>query len=258
MKKILDYLELLDFSKAEAKLYLSLLEKGPLTIAELAKLTDINRTAVYVYISSLTDKGVIAEAMIKTRRKIVATDPAHLSYLIEKKLETIKSVELKLPDILNTINHTFPKTSNEIHVDVTYYKGKKGLDLVYEEALSKTDLRVYANLTEMIKIFLSMDFAMFEDALKNNKKLRIFEIINDHPDAVKKYNLEETAQNGKYFYKFFPANFGLTSTTFIYDNKVAILNIKDEISVVVLHNSEYYNNSKKLFDFIWKSLPEPK
>jgi hypothetical protein len=49
---------------------------------------------------------------------------------------------------------------------------------------------------------------------------------------------------------------GLSSGTFIYDNKVAIFNVKQEISGIVLHNTDYYNNSKKLFDFIWQLFPE--
>lgn len=43
----------------------------------------------------------------------------------------------------------------------------------------------------------------------------------------------------------------------IFDGKVAIINVRDKITGVVIHNIDYYNNSKELFDYIWNTLPEP-
>lgn len=43
----------------------------------------------------------------------------------------------------------------------------------------------------------------------------------------------------------------------IYDGKVSIINIKDKNNIegVVLCNQDYYNNSKQLFDLLWRMLP---
>ncbi|MBU3978446.1 helix-turn-helix domain-containing protein, partial [Patescibacteria group bacterium] len=78
MKKILDYLKQLDFSEIEAKLYLTLLESGQMSVAELAQVININRTAAYTHIYSLLDKGVIVEAMIGSRKKFIAIEPERL------------------------------------------------------------------------------------------------------------------------------------------------------------------------------------
>ena len=254
MKQVLDYLEQLDFSKIEAKLYLKLLELGPMTVAELALVININRTAAYSYIYSLLNKGVIAEVMIGSRKQLVAIDPERLAYLIEKKQESLKVMQNKLPGILTVINSSFIRDKNKEKVEVKYYKGINGIKQIYDDALSGSELRLYATLSEVGTLFPNNP-NLFENALSRNTKLRIFEIYGDSIEIIKKFSY--TTKNNRYLYKFMPTEVRLdSSANFIYDNKVAIINVKNRLSGIVFHNNEYYNNSKKLFDFIWKVLPE--
>lgn len=257
MKSILNYLNHLGFSDTEAKLYLLLLKSGPLTVAQLAEAAKINRTATYSYISSLLEKGIIAKVK-GSSNKIAANPPEHLQYLVEQKITSVMTLKETLPNIITSLNISFPPIKNPPNSKMKYYKGRPGLDTIYKEAFQTKELRVYANLAETVEFLFPKDFNIFEEALARNKKLKIFEIIGDSPEAVTQFNLSGTAKNGRYFYKFMPANIGLTSGTLIYDNKVAILNIKNEISGIVLTNTDYYNNSKQLFDLLWQFLPEPK
>jgi sugar-specific transcriptional regulator TrmB len=257
MKKIVEYLEELQFSEIEAKLYLSLLKNGPLTVAELAKVTGINRSAAYSHISSLIEKGVIAEVKKQSSKKLVANDPEQLKYLIEDKLASVKALERRFPDILRTINVSLAQSKQEEKVDVKYYEGRKGIEHIISEVLKTKSLRVYANLAESANFFLPSEFDIYERALVRNKSLKIYELVGDSPNIANQYNLDGTAKTGRYHYKFLPADIDLMGVTFIYDNKVAILNVKNEPWGVIFHNTDYYNNSKKLFDFMWKMLPNP-
>jgi hypothetical protein len=99
---------------------------------------------------------------------------------------------------------------------------------------------------------------MFEDALKQNPDLKIYEIVADTPGTVEQYTLEETAETRRYFFRFIPNHVGLTSPgILLYDNKVAIINGRDKLEMVILYNIDYYMNSKRLFEFIWSVLPDP-
>ena len=62
MKNLLNYLEKLDLSKKDIKIYIKLLELGPLTVTELADLLRFNRTALYPRIKFLLQKGLILES----------------------------------------------------------------------------------------------------------------------------------------------------------------------------------------------------
>ena len=65
MNKILiDYLERLELTDIEAKLYTGLLESGEITVRELARKTGIGRTSAYPYIALLIEKGLIVK-MVK-------------------------------------------------------------------------------------------------------------------------------------------------------------------------------------------------
>src|SRR6266581_674039 len=110
MKKILDYLEQLDLSEIEAKLYLALLESGSISVRELAELIGIKRTTVYAHIDLLIEKGLVTK-VVKGSHKQVAANPANesLQYLAEKKLDSAKKAHGKLPDILKTINTELPE-----------------------------------------------------------------------------------------------------------------------------------------------------
>ena len=103
MKKVLDYLEQLEFSKIEADLYLLLLKSGLSTVADLAQAAHINRTAAYGYIHSLLQKGVIAKVKGSVN-KIVANPPEHLRYLVEQKANSVKSLEMEL------LGYAYPNT----------------------------------------------------------------------------------------------------------------------------------------------------
>ena len=256
MKKILEYLEQLDFSAIEAKIYLTLLKTGPLTVQELAKKTGINRTATYSHLNTLLEKGVLIEVMRQSRKKLTAVEPEQLNYLIERKFDKVKALKSQFPEIINSINTSFIQTNDEHNVDVKYYKGKTGIKAMFDEALNAKELRSYANLAQLADVLSADDLTMFDKAIAENKRIKIWELIADTPDVIKHFGLEETAKSKRYIFKFIPESVGLASACImLYDDRVAIFNVRKDVSGIVLHNKDYYLNSKKLFDFMWSMLP---
>ncbi len=250
--KIIDYLKQLDLADIEAKLYLTLLNTGPVSVRDLAKTTGIKRTTSYLYIDQLVDKGLAMKIVKNSKKQVAATDPKQIHYLIEKKLETTKSLQKAFPDILKTLSATHQQSS-PVEAEIKYFKGVPSILRIYQEALNSKELCVYATLSELAP-FITPD--IFEKGLKHNPKLKIYEIYGDSKENIKKFSY--TANSNRYFYKFMPTNVELTAPgIFHYDNKVAIINVKGKHSVTVLHDKDYYINSRKLFNFIWSLLPEP-
>ncbi|MEK7570729.1 MAG: helix-turn-helix domain-containing protein [Patescibacteria group bacterium] len=256
MKKILDYLGELEFSNVEAQIYLALLEKGSLTVAELAQEVKINRTAAYPSINRLRERGVLAEDIKGPQKKFIASEPERLYYFIEKKRDTIKSLERRFPDIIQTIT-TAPQTQQTDDVKVVSYKGEVGVKKIYKEALGFDELRSYVKLEKSTSV-LGDNVQLFNTAFARNPRLRVKEIYYKLP-LEKMSVIQKVAQNKHYHYKFMLKKLNLTSgDTLIYDGKVAIIDYSNKINTVVLYNKNYYQNAKELFDFIWDMLPEPK
>src|SRR5207302_2396630 len=122
------------------------------------------------------------------------------------------------------------------------------------------ELRAYFNIETTIDAFPE-NGDLFREALKNNETIKMFEILEDSPASKKevaKFQSNNTNRE-RYFYKFLPEGVSLSAAdVLIYDGKVAIISVQKQITGVVLQSTDYYNNSKELFDFIWKVIPETK
>ncbi len=256
MKTVVEYLQKLDLSETEARIYLTLIENGPKRVRELAELVGLKRTTAYLYIDALIGKGLAAEEMKGSGTVIIANPPQRLQYLVDQKYKTAKSLHLELPDVLKAIKTSYSQSkSPEEETEIKYFKGMNNVKAIYEEAFKGNELRSYVYLAEP-EIIFSDNITLMNSAFKKNKNLKIKEIVDDSSFSRKETQLLSINRN--YSYKFMSKNLKLTAEDIlIYDGKVAIINMKGKMSGVVIHNIDYYNNSKELFDFIWKTLPEP-
>ncbi|HSW88683.1 MAG TPA: helix-turn-helix domain-containing protein [Candidatus Saccharimonadales bacterium] len=256
MNKVLDFLEKLELSDLEAKLYLSLIESGPQTVRDLAKRAAIGRTTSYPYIDLLLEKGLIMKSVKGVHTYVIATSPEEsLRHIVDQKTKTIQSIQKEFPEVISQLNSSV-NTADIEGAEIKYYKGKTGIMKVYEDALKANELRSYIKLVEIQLAFPNNVF-LFDEAFKINPKLQVKEILYDSSFA--RNEAKELAKNERYSYKFMPEGVKLTSEDIlIYDGKVAIIHYRGESNshTIVLQNIDYYNNSKELFEYMWKTLPE--
>jgi sugar-specific transcriptional regulator TrmB len=78
----------LDFGEYEAKAYLTILEHGELTAAEIAEYTDIPQPRVYDTVRSLADSGLV-EIQESRPMKVLAIDPEEAFSDYRSSLETV-------------------------------------------------------------------------------------------------------------------------------------------------------------------------
>lgn len=252
MDKIINYLKQLDLSDAEAKLYLTLLQTGPTSVRELAQTVDIKRTTAYFYIDQLVEKGLIMKLVRGSKKLVAANEPENLEHLVEEKIKTAKGVQKGFPAILNTLKSSLPPEATNKDADIKYYKGKNGVKKIYIEALDAKEIRSYVNTEEIAKAFPN-NYDLLNIAFKKNPIIKIFEICEESPKTRERLKLA----NKNHFYKILPKNLKLTSQdVLIYDNKVAIIDLKGQTNAIVLHSIDLSKNFKLLFDLLWDVLPD--
>ncbi|HSW88971.1 MAG TPA: helix-turn-helix domain-containing protein [Candidatus Saccharimonadales bacterium] len=258
MEKILKYLEQLDLSEIEAKLYLTLLQTGPNSVRDIANAIGIKRTTAYLYVDQLEAKGLLIKIVQKSHPLIEAVPPeSSLEHLVKEKVENTQTIQSDFPTILQSIHSAYPSFIHTGDAEVKYYKGINNARKIYEESLNSQELRAYVKIKETEKLFPD-NLPIFENAFKNNPRLKVWEIIYDSASTTKDAERVETLSD-KYFYKFMPGNLKLSSEDIlIYDGKVAIINYRGEKTSVVLHSSDFYNNLKAIFDFTWNMIPSLK
>ncbi len=259
MDNILAYLEKLDLSEIEAKLYLKLLKTGPLSVRELASTTGIKRTTAYIYIDQLIEKGLLIK-LVKGSHKLVAANKPDdcLQDLVEKKIRIAKSVQNEFPDVLKEIAISFPQVKEVSEAEIKYYKGKIGVKKIYEDVLQAKEQRSYVDTTKIIEVFPE-NFQLFNKMLHIDPDVKMFEIFQNSSEEKTETYLQFVTKHKNYFYKILPKGIELTAQDIlIYDNKVAIISFNDVISGVVLQNGDLYNIFRTLFDVMWQLLPEIK
>jgi len=258
MNQIVEYLEQLDLSESEAELYVKLLETGPVRVRELAKATKMKRTTVYLYVDQLVEKGLIMKLVKGSQKLIAANQPQEtLENLVEKKVQSAKTIQNNFTTIVKKINTTFPQTKHNEDAEIKYYKGIKAVRKIYDEAFSGKEFRSYVKVEDQ-PVLSSDNPNLYGNAFDNNKDLKVWEIMYDSPTS-RRQAFKLLSESNNYFYKFMPPDLKWSITSediLIFDGKVAIISYKGTISSTVLQSADFYNNSKELFDFIWRMIPE--
>ncbi len=255
MKKVEDYLEQLGLTQIEAKIYQGLLKFGPTTVKDLADHVDLNRVTTHFQVNNLINKGLVVQLKKAARRQVAAETPERLQYLIEQKEKQTKQLRDDFPDFLKTLQGSLPHSqSKDEEVEVKYYKGKQGCQQIYEDVLKANEIRAYVNGKEITKVFPG-NIKLFTDAHNDNKNMLLWEIMNNLKGFDNStYSLKMAP--GRYFAKYVPATINLSVLDYmIYDGKVAIVNIKENPTGMIIVNKEYYENAKAIFDLIWNMLP---
>jgi sugar-specific transcriptional regulator TrmB len=252
---IINYLEKLELSEFEVKLYLTILELGPKSVRELAHELEINRTTVYFYIDQLIEKELVMKVVKGLKTLIVLNEPRiSLEALVAKKVQSVRDIQKDLHGITDRIVEKYVPFRDIGDAEIRHYKGKLGVKKIYEEALQANELRTYVLVAETGNIFPD-NVKMFNTAFKQNPNLVVQEMLYDSPLATKDAE-QLLAKNDGYSFKLMPKDLKLSSEDIlIYDGTVAFINYKGNISSIVLKNIDNYRNAKELFDFIWKMLP---
>lgn len=257
MNTIISYLEQLNLSDIEAKLYLTLLQLGPVSVRELASAIDIKRTTAYLYIDQLIEKGLVVKIVKGTKKLIAANDPKEsLEFLTEKKLQTAKEIEKEFPNMLSSIATAFPPLETVSESEIKSYKGILNARKIYEDALKAKELRAYIRIDKTEPLFPN-NANVFSEAFEKNKNLKVWEIIYN-AEASAAPSEESRSRKGRYFYKYMPKSQKLSSEDIlIFDGKVAVINFRGGKTSIVLQSPDLYNNFKEIFNFLWEVLEEP-
>ncbi len=255
---IATYLEQLSLTPLEIKIYLALLEEGSMSAPSIIKRLRVHRTSVYPPLDALFAKGLISKEASGKQVFFTITEPDKslrvlLDRTVTQKQKALTDMEANFSSFIKQLPHVPSKTTVETEAETKFYKGKAGVKTIYEEALNAHELRSYVNFEILRKAFPENE-TLFPEALQRNKQLKIYEFLEDTVPSRKILEefIDANKSQDRYFYKFLPQEIKLSSVdTLIYDGKVAIINVQQQLTGVVLQNRDYFNNSKVLFDLMW-------
>lgn len=119
----------LGFSRVCEQVYDLLLDRGPVSVAELARLTGKHRPAIYGALPALVSEGLVSPYRKGKRLLYKAESPAILLSLLKKRSEHVESL---LPEYIRVFD------SRNKGLKVSYHEGEKGIKGVFEHVVNNT------------------------------------------------------------------------------------------------------------------------
>ncbi|MCK4589979.1 MAG: hypothetical protein KAT77_06045 [Nanoarchaeota archaeon] len=238
-------LEELGLTKNEIKVYLALLELGSTSTGPLIKKVGMHRAAVYDIIDLLIDKGLVSYVIKANRKYFEAQDPDRLLEYLESKKQDIVNKEEKLKKILPELQ--LKRKLSKEEQEGTLYKSKKGLKSIFEDILKeKKPWFVFGATGKFKELFHAYFIHFHERRAKSKIPLKI--IFNDE---VRKQKREKELKLCKI--KYLPNSYISPSTTFIYGDRVAIINWSSDPMAFLMRSKQVADSYKSFFDILWKT-----
>lgn len=126
----------LDF--AEQQVYMSLLEKNLVSIAEIATLTKIPRSSIHLACENLLTRGVIKVSVSGKRRLFYLEHPDHLKNYVTFEENKLTQQKISLDTILPKLTTLYAKNQDSEPIDIELLQGEDGLVESYYRSLNQS------------------------------------------------------------------------------------------------------------------------
>lgn len=238
-KTLIIPLKNIGLSEKEAKIYLACLELGSASVMHIAKNAHMNRVTTYDILEKLKAKGFVNFLIKKNVKYFSALDPELMYAETQRHTSQLK---LALPQLKRI-------TTGTNHPQVQYYEGIEGIKTIYADTLtSKTEILNYANSREIRKFWPEYDEEYVAKRVK--KKIHLMGIAPDDEygqrvHAADKANFREIRLVPSGTHNF-------TNEINIYDNKVAIVSIRDELIGMIIESNDIASTQRAIFHMAWE------
>ncbi len=232
----------LGFNEREASVYLTLLEGGPATVADIGRKAGLYRTYVYKALPELMERGLVTKGPLGKRTVYSAEPPDRLEFSLELLRSELAEA---LPELRSM------HSSHGARPVVKYLEGKKGISSVFDDlvtTLSRGDMFYrYSSARDLSKAnqYLPKNYRERRD----NKQLERLVIMSETQEEEKKPRLERDIKVVPREYDPFNDNI----TQVIYGNKVAFVDYNSDTAVTI-ENKKFADFQKKLFLLLYRSL----
>ncbi len=243
---LIKQLEQLGLTDKEAKVYKALLELGEATAQDLAIKSGVNRATTYVALESLMKKGLATSLAKKKKTYFIVETPLQILDLLYKQKEDIESrigrAKKLMPELENLAQMTSERTM------VKFYQGKEGVGLIQKDIIKSRPKQVLSIWN------INLVLAAFPYSPDDHRQKRLKQKINTRTIAV--YDPKLPVPKMPVFKgedrRYLPANkFPFSSDITIYDNKAALLTVKDKLMGVIIDDNYISQSLSSLFELAW-------
>jgi len=235
-------LERLGLTPHEIAVYLALLERGQMNVAQIARAGSLYRHQTYRALASLESQGLVAHSIKGSRKLYIAESPEHLSeiatdvtqdlartmpvLLARYKVQGVKSV-VKFYEGKSGIAHVFNDLVTTLRPDDVYYRFTSNKDLTHLESYLPKNYRSIRDKKRLSRYIINTEVSALQRGEKLNRQVKII---------PKEFDV-----------------FAYEISQIIYGNKVAFIDFNTETAFVI-ENDKIAEFQRKIFQLLYKKL----
>lgn len=246
-------LEKIGLSHHESLIYTKLLEAGDLTAGILSKVTKIKRPTVYLTLKELEARGIVSEIVGK-RKLFRAENPDKLYKITKRRRRKLIDDELELDQLIPTLLNITKHQTTETDVKVVY--GMEAIKNLLEDiSASRQSWYFFGSSENILKAIPAKDFQeLLEETNKLREKATRPKVYFITDRGIKKITHFKAPKPLIREIKILPHIIKEKSALLIYENKVVILNIDENIFATVIESRETAGMVRLMFKMLWESI----
>lgn len=237
-------LESLGLPEKAAALYLVLLGKQRMGVAELARESGIKRATCYEYLDLLLKKEFVMRVPVGKRTLYAAVAPLKVLAQFKRQSEQVEHALIALSTLHEEAVHK-PK--------VTFYEGKREIKRIYEELFSTVgDIATIFPPATFFESFTETEYDEF-DKLITDHTFTSRDLFVADKFYKKIQQIRESNPGAKKTGKKLPDWFASNVDALIFKDTVALISLRD-LSALVIENKDIAELFRNMHAFMWKEL----
>lgn len=238
-------LEKIGLSKAEIKVYLTLLKIGSSGTGIITKQTELRKSTIYECLHRLSEKGLVSHVIKNNTKQFQAVDPERLTEFVEEKRRNLTEYESELKVLIPELRSMegFEKPTAEAHV----LSGKEGFKTMRRDVLKSgaKELLMLGAISREDKVMPVFFHQWEKERVKLGIQMRILHKKKIKEKLFKKTKLTEV--------RFLAKEINNPVVINIYaDRVVSILWQEKEPVCFLIKNKTMAAAYKNYFDLLWK------
>ncbi|MBI2611862.1 helix-turn-helix domain-containing protein [Candidatus Gottesmanbacteria bacterium] len=251
MNKIIkDFLLNLGLTAEESAIYASLLDKGPQTVLEVSRNTNVDRTGAYRLLEKLHAMGIVEEIIEENRKMYKAVGLHTLEFLVREKETAVKKLRESMPIIENYMSSR--EGAHQPGTKVLFYRGRDGIKQQVWNTLRAEKEAVgysYRRLSELIGDYY---IKWFDEWVA--RRLIFRDIISDeYLRSISQRTVNPHLPEGHFFTRYISEDIlNINHQMDIYNNVVSIYNwYEGEVFGVEIYNEKVASFQRQIFEILW-------
>lgn len=235
----------------QIRFYWANLQLGAAPLADISKKARLQRSTTYLIASELVQLGLVNEDHKSYGKLFVAVEPDAVLSKLEAKRRQIDRQSAAFKEALPELRATHNATTTRPRVRT--FEGKAGLVAIWRDLLEvKQEILLWTNQETERHFFPDDMHALFiKERTARGIPIRVLAVNNPDGRELQREDEGRLRQT-----RLLNAECDFTSETYIYGDKVAVLDVGKNIFGVITENAQIARSQRAMFELAWQSMGE--